>query len=156
MTEILAVDEMLASLRAFDPLRRVLLATPGTLQATLTAYFGEPVDVEILKQSQRGSEFEREVDLVLRDRRIVVCHAASEIRVHDEDFLEMIQEQRVGLGRIAQMLDRDTTFLLESTDQRPDAFMRTYRLEGRGFRYRIHEEFPAALYPEVRGSGRPR
>jgi hypothetical protein len=148
LTEILAVDEMLAKLQGFDPLRRVLLATPGTLQGTLAAYFGELVDVQMLNQSQDGTTFDREVNLVLRQRGTVVCHAVSQITVEDEDFLKMIKEKQIGIGRIAQVLHRETSFLLETASQHTDAFMRTYRLEGEGFAYHIHEEFPAVLYPE--------
>jgi hypothetical protein len=143
---------MLAKLQGFDPLRRVLLATPGTLQGTLAAYFGELVDVQMLSQSQDGATFDREVNLVLRDRGIVVCHAVSQITVEDEDFLKMIKEKQIGIGRIAQVLHRETSFLLETASEREEVFMRTYRLEGEGFAYHIHEDFPAALYPLQNGS----
>ncbi len=148
MTEVLALEEMLRLLRDFDPMRRVLLATPGTLQGTLAAYFGEPVDVAMVAQSQDGPVFDRQVSLVLRERGTVVCRARSRVVVSDDDVLKMVTEQRIGLGRIAQLLRRDTFFLLESAGERGEVFMRTYRLEGEGFAYHIHEEFPSELYPE--------
>ena len=147
MIEVLALDEMLRTLRDFDPLRRVLLATPGTLQGTLAAYFGEPVDVEVLSQSQTGATFDRLVNLVLRERGTVVCRAQSRVVVSDDDILKLVIEQRIGLGRIAQLLRRDCFFRLESASEGEETFMRTYRLEGDGFAYDIREEFRCELYP---------
>ena len=77
-----------------------------------------------------------------------------QVVVSDDDVLKMVTEQRIGLGRIAQLLRRDTFFLLESASERDDAFMRSYRLEGEGFAYRIREEFPSELYPERERDGR--
>ena len=147
MIEVLALDEMLFTLRDFDPLRRVLLATPGTLQGTLAAYFGEQVDVEVVAQSQTGSTFDRLVNLILRERATVVCRAHSRVVVSDDDVLKLVIEQRIGLGRIAQLLRRDTFFRLESAAEGEETFTRTYRLEGEGFAYEIREEFPSELYP---------
>ncbi len=150
MTEILAVDEMLQKLQGFDPLRRVLLATPGTLQGTLSAYFGRPIDIEMSSQRRDGSTIERVVDLVLRDEGTVACHAESRVVVDDEQFLKLVLEKRIGLGRIAQLLHRETSFLLETAHQNEDSFTRSYRLAGEGFAFHIDEEFPAVLYPEAR------
>jgi hypothetical protein len=154
VTEVLALDEMLGMLRGFDPIRRVLLATPGTLQGTLAAYFGEPVEVEVLSQSQEGATFDRRVELVLREARTVVCRAHSRGVVSDDDILKLVMEQRIGLGRIAQLLRRDTFFRLESVSEADGAFMRIYRLEGEGFSYHIREEFPCELYPADHRRGR--
>lgn len=141
---------MLLKLQGFDPLRRVLLATPGTLQGTLSAYFGRQVDIQMSSQRQDGSTIERVVDLVLRGEGTVVCHAESRVVVDDDNFLKLVLEKRIGLGRIAQLLHRETSFLLEATHQTEDSFTRRYRLAGEGFSFYIDEEFPAALYPDAR------
>ena len=74
MAEILDLDAVLRMLDGFGPLRRVILATPGTLQGTLSAYFGEPVDVDVQVQDDDGDRkrFVREVNLVCRRRGLVV------------------------------------------------------------------------------------
>ena len=150
VAEILDLEGTLDKLRRFGPIRRVILATPGTLQGALTAYFGSPVDVEV--RLQNGSEderhFTREVDLVCRKRRLVVCRARTDVVVEDEAVRSMLVEQKVGLGQIVELLRIPATFDLEEVGKDSEFFWRTYELRGAGFRYHVEEKFPSALYPE--------
>ena len=149
VAEILNPERMLEALREFGPIRRVLLATPGTLQGTLSAYFGAPVTVQVRSQGdgQDHKHFTREVDLVCGALGVVVCRAQSRIDVEDEEIRRLIRDRRIGLGQINEVLRVPTTFELEQAGADGDAFWRVYTLEGSGFRYRIREEFPADLYP---------
>jgi hypothetical protein len=141
-------DEVLAVLAGLAPLRRVLLATAGTLQGTLAAWFGEPVDVRLVSQAELdgGKRLLREVELVGRGSGKTVCRAASRIEVDDAEIAEAIREGRLGLGQICEQRGLRTSFVLESAGEDAACFWRRYRLEGPGFRYAIREEFPAALY----------
>lgn len=150
MAEILNPDEVLEALKSFGPVRRMLLATPGTLQGTLSAFFGARVHVEVRFQNDGEDEkhFEREVDLVRHDPRVVVCRAHTRVDVEDEEIRRLIRERRIGLGQIIQKLGRPTTFELEEAEQAEESFWRVYTLRGPGFVYRIREEFPSGLYPD--------
>ncbi|MGH0032025.1 MAG: hypothetical protein ACQGVC_19715 [Myxococcota bacterium] len=149
MAEILNPEQVLLQLRDFGPLRRILLATPGTLQGTLSAYFGAPVTVAVRDQGDASDHkhFVREVDLVCTERGITACRARSEVDVEDEEIRTLIRERRIGLGQIIEYLRVPTTFELDRAGTSDACFWREYTLEGAGFRYRIREEFPADLYP---------
>ena len=148
MAEIHDLESALRLVDGFTPLRRVLLTTPGTLQGTLSAYFGESVDVEVLSQDddRDRKHFVREVNLVCRERRTVACHARTEVHVEDERVARMIHERHIGLGRISEALNLPAEFSLEDVGSDDGRFWRVYRLEGPGFCYRIREEFPSGLY----------
>jgi hypothetical protein len=149
MADIVDLSHLLNLLRDFSPVRRVLLATAGTLQGTLTAYFGAPVTVEVVSQSDTGDVMERTVDLVCRDRGLAVCRATTTIKVADAGIRELIAERRLGLGQIAALLGAGTSFELDDAEDGAASFRRSYRLWGEGFEFRITEVFPAHLYPDV-------
>jgi hypothetical protein len=149
MAEILNQERVLEQLRDFGPIRRILLATPGTLQGTLTAYFGAPVTVEVRDQGdgRDHKHFEGSVDLVCEKLGITACSATTHVDVEDEQIRQLIRERRIGLGQIVEVLRVPTTFELDGAGIADTCFWREYTLEGAGFRYRIREEFPAELYP---------
>jgi chorismate-pyruvate lyase len=151
MADIVDPARLLELLRGFSPLRRVLLATAGTLQGALSAYFGAPVSVDVVAQDSDRDVMHRTVDLVCKDRRLVVCRAATEIDVVDPRIREMIVERNLGLGQIATLLGVRTSFELDEVGQETGSFWRMYRLWGEGFRFRITETFPAELYPDLGG-----
>jgi len=153
MAEILNPDEVLARLRGMSPLRRILLSVAGTLQTTLSAYFGESVDVEVLSQSEgdEGENIFREIQLVCRERRIVACRAWTRIEVRNDVVRKLIRERRMGLGQICEALGLRATFVLDAAGHGDGVLWREYRLEGSGFSYHIREELPARLY----GDGGP-
>lgn len=148
MSELRRPEDALALLAGLAPLRRVLLATAGTLQGTLSAWFGERVDVRVVSQSELdgGKRLLREVELVGRASGATVCRATSRIEVDDEGLLADIRAGRLGLGQICEGRGLRASFVLEDAGEDATCFWRRYRLEGPGFRYAIREEFPAALY----------
>lgn len=146
MADIVDLSALLEQIRGFSPLRRMLLATAGTLQGTLSAYFGAPVTIEVRSQSLRGTTVHREVDLVCKELDLVVCSASTEIVVRDERIRELIADGSVGLGQIVALLGVRATFELAAVGSDDDAFWRRYRMGGDGFDYVITETFPAGLY----------
>ena len=75
MADVVDLPALLDRIQGFPPLQRVLLATAGTLQGTLSAYFGAPVTVEVVSQTVEGEAMHREVDLVCKERDLVACSA---------------------------------------------------------------------------------
>ncbi len=146
MAETIDLDAVVEKLYGFSPLRRVLLATAGTLQGTLSAFFGAPVTIELVHQEESDGFLLREVDLVCATGPVVVCHAVSEARVTDPEVRRLMLEGKVGLGQISAMLGVPTWFALEEVGQNTGRFWRVYRLWGDGFSLRIREVFPEVLY----------
>jgi chorismate-pyruvate lyase len=149
MAEIVDQAELLAKLRGFSPLRRLLLAVPGTLQSTLSAYFGHPVTVSVISQVPQGAVIRRAVHLVCDDLGMVVVRAVTDVTVADPDVRALVEAQTMGLGQIVASLAARTNFELEDVGRGSGTFWRRYRLEGPGFTYLIREEFPTILYADV-------
>jgi hypothetical protein len=146
MADIVDPTALLEKIRAFTPWQRVLLGTAGTLQGTLSAYFGSSVTVEVRDQHLEGDDLHREVDLVCKERGVVVCTAVSDVHVEDPRVRELIVERNIGLGQISTLLGIRTTFELLDAGRDDGTFWRDYVLAGTGFEYRIRESFPADLY----------
>jgi chorismate-pyruvate lyase len=146
MADIVDLPALLAQVQGFTPLQRVLLATAGTLQGTLSAYLGAPVTVDVVSQTVRGDAVHREVELVCKERDLVACRATTEIRVSDERIRQLIVERSIGLGQIIALLDERAAFELEEVADQPDTFWRRYRMWGDSFDYLITETFPKDLY----------
>ncbi len=153
MAEIVDQQSVLDKIRQFRPLWRLLLATPGTLQGTLSAYFGAPITIEVVSQDIRGGRICRAVNLVCRSRDMVVCRAETEISVENEEIRRMIEDKDIGLGRIIAMLNVPANFELDEVGRQNGTFWRNYRLSGDGFEYAIREEFPMLLYADIHGEG---
>jgi hypothetical protein len=149
MAEIVDQAQLLAKLRGFSPLRRLLLAIPGTLQSSLSAYFGHPVTVQVLSQATQGAVIRRTVNLVCEDLGMVVVRATSDITVTDDHVRSLVEAQQMGIGQIVASLDVRTAFVLEDVGRGEGTFWRRYRLEGPGFTYLVREEFPTILFADV-------
>ena len=164
MSEVLAPDT-LEKLAAFTPLQRILLATAGTLQSTLSAYFGAPVGIKLLAQTSPDPQenstnrFSRTVDLVLvgKDLRLrighdlatggyVVCHAGSWVSIKASDIAQQVEAGEVGLGQILELRGIRPAFLLLDVGQDQLTFWRTYSLTAPGVDYYITETFAKRLY----------
>lgn len=151
MAEIYPISEVLDKLKGFSPLQRILMATSGTLQSTLSAYFDGPVTIEVLSQSIReGKPITREINLVYDSYS--VCFARTTVYACGKDALDLIQAQELGLGQILQKLGMKPSFRLKRVGQDNDIFWRLYVLSGEGpgpfecITYHIREEFPKHLY----------
>ena len=146
MAEIVDRDGFLKMLRGFTPLQRALLATAGTLQGTLSAFFGTPVTIQLVHQDETDRRILREVDLVCAAKKITVGHAVTQAQVTDPEIRGLLLDGEMGLGEISALLGTPVSFALDQTGRQPGAFWRLYRLWGQGFSYRIREVFPESLY----------
>src|SRR5260370_29270469 len=146
MAETVDRDVVLEMLRGFTPLQRVLLTTAGTLQGTLSAFFGTPVTIELVRQRETKGCILREVDLVCAATKFAVGHAMTEAQVTDPDIRPLLLEGAMGLAQISALLGAPVSFALDQTGRQTGAFWRVYRLWGEGFSYRIREAFPELLY----------
>jgi hypothetical protein len=151
MADVIDSEGMIAMLRPFSPLRRVLLAATGTLQGTLSAFWASPVSVRLLSQEPDPDleHVRREVDLVCEGLDLVVCHADTTIHVTDHAVDTLLRESSLGIGQIISILGRRTTFSLQDVGQDDVHFWRSYRMWGEGFDYHITESFEQRLYPDV-------
>ena len=146
MADVVDLPALLDRIQGFPPLQRVLLATAGTLQGTLSAYLGAPVTVDVVSQTVAGEAIHREVDLVCKERDLVACSATTEIRVDDARMRQLIIERSIGLGQIVTLLGERTNFELDEVGDEPDRFWRRYRMWGDSFHYVVTETFPTELY----------
>lgn len=156
MSELYPVDEVLGRIKGFTPIRRVLLATAGTLQSTLAAYFGMPVLVRVVKQEDKvppeeghtGRVLHREVEMytVSVDERVTVCLASSRIVVSNEELVDRILEEKLGLGQILQWHGVKPKFVLHDVGNSKSQFWRQYSLMAPDIVYDIKETFPRNLY----------
>ncbi len=155
MADIIEIERALAMVQNFHPLQRVLLTCTGTLQGTLSAWFGGPMEIVVIDQGQQAAlmvEPGREDDLIFH-RAIEMKHlgkcmmrAASTIATTREDVRDLVLEQTLGLGQIMEKLGIRPAFKLLEADQDDDDFWRVYELDGGAVLYRIKEIFPQRHY----------
>lgn len=145
MAELIEITEALEKVQEFPPWHRVLLTCTGTLQGTLSAYFGHEVTVHVVNQAKQAKDLvERTVEMKVGDR--VVCTAASSLTIKREDILEAVMTKRIGIGQILEKLDVRAKFQLLSVGKDTNSFWREYELKAKGVTFQITEEFPMALY----------
>lgn len=163
MSEVFPIEDVLARIRGFSPMRRVLLATAGTLQSTMSAYFNSPVCVEVTKQEEvvlpepeAETEAEEQTSRILyrnvemyvlsAEEKTTVCVASSRIVVSKQELLDRIMEQKLGLGQILQEYGLKPKFVLQAVGNTKSEFWRVYSLMAPGVVYDIKETFPRNLY----------
>ncbi len=156
MAEVYPISVVLDKLKGFTPLQRILMATSGTLQSTLSAYFDGPVTIEVLSQSipepDEGRPITRQVSLVCNFKS--VCYAKTTVYACGQEAIDLIQAQELGLGQIMQKLGIKPDFRLKRVGQDDDIFWRLYVLSGQGsgvfssLTYHIREEFPKHFYED--------
>lgn len=134
----------------FSPVKRIFLLAAGTLQGTLSAYFGVEVKVEIEIQHTTHNEERNQEEIV---RQVVLtangmnaCHAQSSLFIDRADVREQVMSQRIGIGQILEVLDVRARFTLLEVGQNKEFFWRHYKLEGEGVTYLITESFPQYWY----------
>ena len=156
MADIVEIERALAIVQKFDPLQRVLLTCTGTLQGTLSAWFGGPMKIVVIEQGQQGTLVVGEtplVDVMVFQRVIEMKHkgkcvmrADSTITTTRAEIENLIMERNLGLGQIMEKLGIRPEFNLLEADQDGDDFWRVYELLGHEVTYRIKEVFPQRLY----------
>lgn len=152
MAELIEITRGLEMVKNFSPVKRIFLLAAGTLQGTLSAYFGEEVKVEVESQSERIDEESGKEEIVrkvvLKTGGMNVCHAESSLFIDRYDVREQVMRQSIGIGQILEILDVRARFTLEDVGQDSSFFWRKYRLEGEGVTYAIRESFPQYWYKE--------
>lgn len=111
-------------LKLLPPLVRVLLATDGTVTRSLSAYYLEPVKVEVLHQDSELIEqddailacaagekiWHRQVRLVGQDSAAIYAYADT--RLNDaalpEQLRSALQRQAIGVGELLQVKSLET------------------------------------------------
>ncbi len=88
---------------SLSPFERVLLGHTGTVQLLLSLYFGSPVTVKVLQQSQDNAEIKRHSSLVVSSSGREICSAYSVIplNLNRRDIVSDILEKKLGIGQIA-------------------------------------------------------
>lgn len=147
MADVVEVERALAMVKGFDPIQRVLLTCTGTLQGTLSAWFGGPMEIAVVEQTEhreKNLDFARSIEMRYQDQ--CVMRAFSGIRTTREDVKSLVKEQRLGLGQILEKLEIRPEFVLVEAEQDDESFWRVYELHGAGMLYRIKEIFPKCWY----------
>ena len=152
MAEVYPIEQVLDKIKEFTPLQRILLASAGTNQSTLSAYFGSPVTIEVTGQQSRKNGGK---DLIIRETDLVcngktVCSAETTIYACSSVAIDLIEAKELGIGQIMQHLGIKPDFNLEQVGSNDSGFWRIYTLTGDDscLTYRIHEQFPHELYRE--------
>lgn len=147
MAEIVEITKALQLIGGFTPLQRILLTCSGTLQTTLSAYFGSEVIVKVITQEREDNYvIKRDALLKLKETGVMVCRAASHITTTQPDIQSQILKKGMGIGQILEAKDIHPKFKLLGVAQDEINFQRTYKLEAPGIAYRITEIFPKELY----------
>lgn len=113
---------------SYEPLERVVLTANGNLQRIMSAYYGKPVVVDVIKCDKIGErEYDREVDILVGGQKF--CNAKGAIRLLDDDCIEAIESKAVGVGQLFRYLGLLPTFdLLDAGHTNRGELWRTYRL----------------------------
>ena len=145
MSELIEITRALEQVRNFPPLHRILLTCSGTLQGTLSAYFGREIGVQVVEQTEEKDNIIRRT-VHLHDDNLVVCEAASQLNIEREDVRDKVLEGSLGIGQVLETLGVRPSFELQEVGQDLSHFWRRYFLRGPGVVYAIKETFPRVLY----------
>ena len=152
MAELANITEALKMLEGFSPIQRVLLTCTGTLQGTLSAYFGEAVEVQVLNQiTLRLGRYSRKVRLFTPSNNQSVCRAYTSIITTSPEVIDLIEGEKLGIGQVLEHLGLKPRFKLRRVGQSENSFARDYELASSVdgmliVNYQINEIFPKELY----------
>lgn len=145
MAELIEITRALEKVERFTPLQRILLLSAGTLQGTLSAFFGKEILVRVTQQSEDANHvIHRSADL--HDRNVVVCTAESQIEILRADIRAEVMAGTTGIGQVLEMHGIRPSFELDRVEQDDRWFHRLYVLRAPGVVYHIRETFPQILY----------
>ena len=148
--EELDIAGVLAKLKPYNlsPFERVLAAHTGTVQLLLSLYFGAPVDVTLVEQSEELGEIRRQVSLVVRCTSQEACFARSTIplSVNSREVLADVREGKLGIGQIAVKHRIPTERRIREITVTYSQIARKYVMQGPGLYYAVTEVFPRDLY----------
>jgi chorismate-pyruvate lyase len=148
--EELDIPAVLARLdgHRLGPVERVLAAHTGTVQLLLSLYFGSPVDVALVEQTEEHGEIRRRVSLVVRSTGQEACFARSVIPLsaNRPEVLADVREGVLGIGQIAVKHRIPTERRIRGIKVTPSQIARRYIMQGPGLYYAVTEVFPRELY----------
>jgi len=148
MGDVLEVERALAFVEGFHPVQRILLTCTGTLQGTLSAWFGGPMEIHVVDQGQEDAMvFNRKIEM--RYEGQCIMEAESVVTTTREDVRGLVKARELGIGQIMEKLGIRPEFKLLVAGQDDESFWRVYKLFGSGVTYRIKEVFPQCYYKSV-------
>ena len=110
MSELIEITRALELVKEFNPLQRVLLTCAGTLQGTLSAFFGQEIGVRVIMQEESGGELIRAAQL--HTPQLIVCTANSQLTVTRPDVLDQVLSQEITLNFVECPANPDLAFPL--------------------------------------------
>lgn len=150
MTEELDIAAVLARLKPYNlsPMERVLAAHTGTVQLLLSLYFGSPVEVALVEQSEEMGELRRRASLVVSCTGQEACfaHSAIPLSANSREVLADVWEGKLGIGQIAVKHRIPTERRIREINVTPSQICRKYVMQGPGLYYAVTEVFPRDLY----------
>ena len=150
MMEELDIPAVLARLKPYNlsAIERVLAGHTGTVQLLLSLYFGSPVDVTLIEQSEEMGEIRRRASLVVSCTGQEACFARSVIplSVNSREVLADVREGKLGIGQIAVKHRIPTERRIREITVTPSQISRKYIMQGPGLYYTVTEVFPRDLY----------
>ncbi len=152
MADVVEIEQALAVVQDFKPLQRVLLTCTGTLQGTLSAWFGGPMEIAVVEQARmenldKGSPSQiHHRTIEMRHKAQCVMKAESAIYTAREDVRALVLERKLGLGQIMEKLGIRPEFKLIEAAQDDEHFWRVYKLHAPDVTYTIKETFPQCHY----------
>jgi len=146
----LDIPAVLARLKPYNlsPIERVLAAHTGTVQLLLSLYFGSPVDVTLVEQSEEVGEIRRRASLVVSGTGQEACFARSVIPLsaNNREVLAGVREGKLGLGQVAVKHRIPTERRIREITVTPRQICRKYIMQGPGLYYAVTEVFPRDFY----------
>ncbi|CAH1758000.1 12179_t:CDS:2 [Entrophospora sp. SA101] len=96
----------------FTSLERICLTANGNLQRILSSWFNKTIEIKIIKSMLVSShksnnlvygstilrKYDREVNLMCDG--VILCNAKSNIILNDEEIIDLIENQGVGIGQL--------------------------------------------------------
>jgi hypothetical protein len=133
---------------SFTPLERIIITANGNLQRIMSAYYGAPVIVNILKcdpieditlykntkiyndntnKNTLLCVYDREVTLLMNDQ--IFCTAKGLIEIYDKELIDAIEYKKIGIGQIFRYLGALPSFKLHAAGKKQDGSLwRDYSL----------------------------
>ena len=132
---------------SFTAIERIIITANGNLQRIMSAYYGAPVIVNILKcdpiediSSYKNTKvldtnhsnnllcvYNREVTLLMNNQ--IFCTAKGLIEIYDKELIDAIEYKKIGIGQIFRYLGALPTFKLHAAGRKQDGSLwRDYSL----------------------------
>ena len=152
---------------SFTPLERIIITANGNLQRIMSAYYGAPVVVNVLKcdpmediSSYKNTKlldnninnnkllcvYDREVTLLTNNQ--IFCTAKGLIEIYDKELINAIEYKKIGIGQMFRYLGALPSFKLHAAGRKQDGSLwRDYSLYLNG-KISCHfvEEFTTNLF----------